>query len=314
MEIITTLIELFLHLDEYLAEIITQYGTWTYALNNAHAAVQAMDVGETLTDTHTFTASDGSTRAVTVTIDGAEDATVISGQTTGAVAQDGQPAQDRRDGRAQLVGGLLGHTDPDVVLFGALQVADLPADVAQLPVDDEIGGEHVDQIRHQRFQFGPRDLDVHVFGATGIGRDKGQVDLGLHRGGQLHFGFFRRLFKALEGHFIGSDVDALLFTEGVGQIVDQAQIKIFSTQVGVAIGRFYFTNTLPDSQNRYIKGAAAKIKNQNHFVLVRLLINAVGDGGRGRFIDDPPDIQPGDFAGIPRRLPLGVGEELEAGA
>jgi membrane-associated protein len=32
MEIITTLIELFLHLDEYLAEIITNYGTWTYAL------------------------------------------------------------------------------------------------------------------------------------------------------------------------------------------------------------------------------------------------------------------------------------------
>lgn len=32
MEIITTLIELFLHLDEYLAEIIANYGTWTYAL------------------------------------------------------------------------------------------------------------------------------------------------------------------------------------------------------------------------------------------------------------------------------------------
>jgi membrane-associated protein len=32
MEIITNLVELFLHLDEYLAEIISQYGTWTYAL------------------------------------------------------------------------------------------------------------------------------------------------------------------------------------------------------------------------------------------------------------------------------------------
>ena len=32
MEIITNLIELFLHLDEYLAEIISQYGIWTYAL------------------------------------------------------------------------------------------------------------------------------------------------------------------------------------------------------------------------------------------------------------------------------------------
>ena len=32
MEVITNLIELFLHIDEYLAEIISQYGVWTYAL------------------------------------------------------------------------------------------------------------------------------------------------------------------------------------------------------------------------------------------------------------------------------------------
>jgi membrane-associated protein len=32
MEVITNLIELFLHIDEYLAQIISQYGVWTYAL------------------------------------------------------------------------------------------------------------------------------------------------------------------------------------------------------------------------------------------------------------------------------------------
>ncbi|MCP4391053.1 MAG: hypothetical protein GY802_22365, partial [Gammaproteobacteria bacterium] len=63
--------------------------TWTYSLNNAHAAVQALDVGETLNDTYTFTASDGSTRVVTVTINGAEDAAVIGGTAVGAVAEDG---------------------------------------------------------------------------------------------------------------------------------------------------------------------------------------------------------------------------------
>ena len=49
-------------------------GTWTYTLDNGNASVQALDVGETLTDTFTFTASDGSTQLVTVTIEGAEDA------------------------------------------------------------------------------------------------------------------------------------------------------------------------------------------------------------------------------------------------
>jgi len=32
MELISTLIDLFLHLDEHLANIIGQYGTWTYAI------------------------------------------------------------------------------------------------------------------------------------------------------------------------------------------------------------------------------------------------------------------------------------------
>ncbi|MCP4386733.1 MAG: hypothetical protein GY802_00430, partial [Gammaproteobacteria bacterium] len=63
--------------------------TWTFTLNNAHASVQALDVGETLNDTFTFTASDGSTQVVTVTINGAEDAAVIGGTSTGAVAEDG---------------------------------------------------------------------------------------------------------------------------------------------------------------------------------------------------------------------------------
>ena len=32
MEFVTFLIDLFLHLDEYLATIINQYGAWTYGL------------------------------------------------------------------------------------------------------------------------------------------------------------------------------------------------------------------------------------------------------------------------------------------
>ncbi|RLC59030.1 MAG: hypothetical protein DRI30_01525, partial [Chloroflexi bacterium] len=63
--------------------------TWTFTLNNAHASVQALDVGQTLNDTFTFTASDGSTQVVTITINGAEDAAVIGGTSVGAVTEDG---------------------------------------------------------------------------------------------------------------------------------------------------------------------------------------------------------------------------------
>ncbi|WP_447577399.1 VCBS domain-containing protein [Achromobacter kerstersii] len=64
-------------------------GKWTYNLNNADPKVQALGVGESLTETFTVTVDDGhggvTTQAVTVTINGTNDAPVISGQTTGSV-------------------------------------------------------------------------------------------------------------------------------------------------------------------------------------------------------------------------------------
>ena len=51
--------------------------SWTYSLDNTNASVQALDVGETMNDTFTYTATDGSTQIVTVTITGTEDAPTV---------------------------------------------------------------------------------------------------------------------------------------------------------------------------------------------------------------------------------------------
>ena len=67
---------------------ITAAGVWIYTLNEANSAVQALNVGDTLTDTFTVTTVDGTAQVVTVTIDGANDAAVISGATTGSVTED----------------------------------------------------------------------------------------------------------------------------------------------------------------------------------------------------------------------------------
>ncbi len=64
--------------DNGYGDFVLTGGTWTYTLNNAHAAVQALDVGESLTDTHTFTARMAATQVVTITINGAEDAPVLA--------------------------------------------------------------------------------------------------------------------------------------------------------------------------------------------------------------------------------------------
>ena len=65
----------------YGSYTLTASGVWIYRLDNSNAAVQALNAGQTLTDTFTVTTVDGTTQVVTITIHGANDAAVISGVT-----------------------------------------------------------------------------------------------------------------------------------------------------------------------------------------------------------------------------------------
>ena len=68
---------------------LTAAGVWTYTLDNSNPAVQALNVGQTLTDTFTATTVDGTAQVVTITINGANDAAVISGTISGSVTEAG---------------------------------------------------------------------------------------------------------------------------------------------------------------------------------------------------------------------------------
>jgi VCBS repeat-containing protein len=68
---------------------MTADGVWTYTINDSNSAVQALNVGDKLTDSFTVTTIDGSPQVVTVTINGTNDAAVISGIITGSVTEDG---------------------------------------------------------------------------------------------------------------------------------------------------------------------------------------------------------------------------------
>ena len=139
-------------------------GTWTYTLNNGHGAVQALDVGQSLTDTHTFTASDGlSTQVVTITINGTNDAPVVSGTVTANLNEG-----DLGDAPA-LAGGSLSISDIDT--------ADTPAFAAVGPTAGDSGyGSFVlsggtwtftlDQGAVQDLDAGDTVTDSHTFVAS----------------------------------------------------------------------------------------------------------------------------------------------------
>ena len=86
---------------------MTAAGVWTYTLDNTNAAVQALNVGQTLTDTFTVTTVDGTAQVVTVTINGTNDAAVITSapsDAVGSVVEDGNP----------VASGQLTASDPDL--------------------------------------------------------------------------------------------------------------------------------------------------------------------------------------------------------
>ena len=68
---------------------MTAAGVWTYTLNNTNHAVQALNVGNTLTDSFTVTTVDGTAQVVMVTISGTNDAAIISGSKTGTAIEAG---------------------------------------------------------------------------------------------------------------------------------------------------------------------------------------------------------------------------------
>ncbi len=75
-----------------------------------------------------------------------------------------------------------------------------------------------------------------MFGARSISRDERQVDVGLHRGGQLALGLFRTFLEALQGHLVAAQVDALLLLEFVSHVVDDQLVEVLAAEEGVAVG------------------------------------------------------------------------------
>jgi len=90
---------------------MTADGHWTYTLDDSNSAVQALNVGQTLGDSFTVTTIDGTAQLVTITIDGANDAAVISGTATGTVVEAGGVANGTAG--TPTASGTLTDTDVD---------------------------------------------------------------------------------------------------------------------------------------------------------------------------------------------------------
>ena len=98
----------------------------------------------------------------------------------------------------------------------------------------------------------------------------------------------------------------MLLSESLQQPADDALVKVIPAEVIVA-GRGEDLNRITvDIQDTDIKGAAAQVVD--HHLAGLSLVKTVCQGGRGRLVDDPQDVEAGNQPGVLSRLTLRVGK------
>ena len=164
----------------------------------------------------------------------------------------------------------------------------------------------VEQVRGHLLELGPGQLGVQVQRALVGVRDVGQVDLRLGRAGQLDLGLLRGLPQPLQRHLVLGQVGAVAVLEVLDQPVHDALVPVVAAEVVVTAGRLHLDHAVADLEQGHVEGAAAEVEDQDGGLGV--LVQVVGQGRRGRLVDDAEHVQAGDGPGLLGRLPLRVAE------
>ena len=211
------------------------------------------------------------------------------------LAAAGQLAHDVGDGRHP--GGATHEHD-------VVDVLDVDAGVLHDVAEGLLGA--LEQVCGELLELGAADLLLEVQRTALAVGDVGQVDGGLGRGAQLDLGLLRSLLQALLGDLVGGEVDAVVVLELLDHPLDEAVVPVVATEVVVAGGRLHLDDALADLEQGHVEGAATEVEDEDGLVV--LLVEAVGQRGRGGLVDDALDVEAGDLAGLLGRLALGVGE------
>ncbi len=88
--------------------------------------------------------------------------------------------------------------------------------------------------------------------------------------------------------------------------VRYGMVEIITTQSSVAASGQYLENSLGQAKNRNIEGTAAQIVDRDN--TFGLTIQTIGDGGRGRLVEQAQHAEPGKSRGVLGSLTLGIVE------
>ena len=163
-----------------------------------------------------------------------------------------------------------------------------------------------DQVVGELVELRAGERDVEVLRAVRVRGDVRQVDVGAGHAGEVALGLLGGLTQALHGNAVRGEVDAVGLFEFVHQPAGDALVKVVAAEAVVARRGEDLDDAVAYLEDGDVEGAAAEVVD--HYLLVGLLVQAVGQGGRGRLVDDALDLEAGYLAGVLGGLALAVRE------
>ncbi len=112
--------------------------------------------------------------------------------------------------------------------------------------------------------------------------------------------------QALQGARREAEVLAVALADLDLHQPDDLPVEVVAAQVGVAVGAEDLERPAAQPQDRHVEGPPAQVVHGDGRFLAA--VEPVGQRRGGRLVDDPHDLEPGDPAGVARRLALGVVE------
>jgi hypothetical protein len=164
----------------------------------------------------------------------------------------------------------------------------------------------LDQVVDELLELRAREPQVQVLRPGRVRRDVRQVDLGLGHGRELDLRLFGGLLQALHRHRVLGEIDALVLLELFDEVAHDPVVDVVAAQVRVAVGREHLDGVVADLEHADVEGAAAEVVHGD--LLVLLLVERVGERGRGRLVHQPQHLEACDRASVLGRLALRVVE------
>ena len=163
-----------------------------------------------------------------------------------------------------------------------------------------------DQRTNHRFIIVSRQFEAQIQRRPILLDDEFLIDGDIRLGGEPDLGLFDGPQQTGMSAHVVSKVDVVFGPETVGHMIDEASVEVVAAEVGVAVAGQDFDDAVLDPDDADVERTAAQVVHQKF--PVGGVVGLVDEGSGRRLMDDANHLQPGELAGLARRLALGVVE------